>query len=171
MAEPKENTTEAIVDNETIVADLDEATAEELNNSSGVMDVTARIEALNDVSKAFYSSVVGGTHDSKTLVAKAMLNSEPFDENIGRTINLKDVIVLPVDLKNKETGEVQTAPRVLLIDDTGLAFNATSIGVMTAITAIFAAFGEPGSWTEPVAVQFAKEKGNNGFKYSTLKIV
>jgi hypothetical protein len=67
-------------------------------------------------------------------------------------INVKDIFVEVVTCVNEKTGEMTECPRTVLIDDKGIGYTAVSIGVFSSLKKIFAIFGEPKSWTEPVVL-------------------
>lgn len=133
-------------------------------------DVTAAIAGLNTPNSSFYSSIKGGDFAAKKKVAAALTSSAPIDEHLGDVIQLVNVIVMPVDLAN-DKGEVNTAPRVILIDADGNAYHATSVGLLSAIRNLLGTLGEPEEWPEPVAVKVVQQKGRNGFKFFTINLV
>lgn len=132
-------------------------------------DVAAAIQGLN-TGAAFYSSVKGTDFDSKLKVAEALTTSLPIDQNLGKTIALRDIIVQPVELTNETTGEVETAPRIVLLDADGTAYHATSVGLMSSVRNILAALGDPAAWPTPVNIQVIKE-GQGTRQYFTVKFV
>lgn len=150
-------------------ADVSEV-VEEAVIVSGATDVVAAIQGLNNPDSAFYSSVKGTDFAARKQVASALTSSEPIDEHLGETIAIVNVIVMPVDLAN-EAGEVNTAPRVILIASDGKAYHATSVGLLSAVRNLFATLGEPEGWPEPVEVKVVQAKGRNGYKYFTINMV
>jgi hypothetical protein len=153
-----------------VAADVVDASIEEQTGSTSVTDVGAAIVALNTPGAAFYSSITGTDFAAKKKVAAALTSSLPIDENLGKVIALVNVIVLPVELANDQ-GEVNTAPRCILLDADGTAYHATSVGMLSAIRNLLASLGEPSSWETPVDVKVIQQKGNNGYKYFTLNLV
>lgn len=149
---------------------LDSATEEAVVFSGGATNVVAAIQGLNNPDSAFYSSIKGGDFASKKAVAAALTSSTPIDEILGETIDLVNIIVQPVDLAD-DSGNVNTAPRVILIDSKGVAFHATSVGLLSAIRNLFATIGEPETWPEAVPVKVVQQKGRNGFKFFTINLV
>jgi hypothetical protein len=160
MAESK-NTVDT-VDNEAV---------EEAAASSGVTDVAEIIKSLNTPNVSLYSSIKADSFESRLAIASAMTTSLPLDENLGKTIDLTNFIVQPVDLVNQETGETNTAPRIVLIDKDNVAYHATSIGILSSLRNMISVLGEPASWPAPVSVQIVKQKGRNGYSFFTVKFV
>ena len=159
-------------DVDVVDASIDESVDEESALVAvGATDVNSAIASLNDPKSAFYSSLKGADFETKKIIAKAQTTSEPIDLYLNETILLTNVIVVPVDLLNKETGEINKAPRVILIDAENKAYHGTSIGLMTAVKNLFSTLGEPSEWPEPVALKVVEQKGNNGFKFFTFNLV
>ena len=154
--------------------DVEDTTADDVIEEavmvSGATDVVAAIQGLNNPDSAFYTSVKGTDFAAKKAVASALTSSEPIDEHLGETIAMRNVIVMPVDLANAQ-GEVNTAPRVIVIAEDGKAYHATSVGMLSAIRNLFATLGEPDSWPEAVPIKVVQQKGNNGYKYFTINLV
>ena len=67
-------------------------------------------------------------------------------------IAIEDVLVEIVELENDETGELQKAPRIVLIDDNGKSYQCVSVGIMSGLKRIFKLFGPP-TWEEPVKMK------------------
>jgi hypothetical protein len=137
----------------------------------GATDVVGAIQGLNNPDSAYYSSIKGDDFSARLAIAAAITSSIPVDESLGKTINLKNYVVQPVELINEDTGEVNTAPRVILIDDNGTAYHATSTGLLSSLRNMNAVLGEPNVWPQPVPVKVVEQKGRNGFKFFTLKFV
>lgn len=159
------NVTEEIV---TVVEDND--SVEEGVIVVGATDVTSAIAGLNNPDSSFYSSIKGGDFAARKKVAAALTSSSPIDEHLGETLDVVNVIVMPVELANAQ-GEVNTAPRVILIDANGTAYHATSVGLLSAVRNLFATLGEPAEWPEAVQVKVVQQKGRNGFKFFTINLV
>lgn len=137
---------------------------------STATDVAAAIQGLN-TGAAFFSTVKGDDFDTKLAVAEALTTSLPVDENLGKLINLANIIVQPVELTDEKTGEVNTAPRVVLLDADGTAYHGTSVGLLSSVRNILAALGDPSTWAKPVSINVVKQKGNNGYSFFTIKFV
>jgi hypothetical protein len=167
-------TTDTSVDEEVVIPvdEEDDSTDEGTSAVAGKTNVVGAIQGLNDPASAFYSSIKGTDFVAKKSVASALTNSVAVDDNLGRTISLVNVIVRPVDLVNRKSGEVETAPRVILIDKDGIAYHATSIGLLNSIQSIFAVLGEPATWPEPLDIKIKLQKSNNGpYRFFTIDLV
>lgn len=147
--------------------EIDENEVVEEAASKGTTDVVKAIQGLNNPDSAFYSSLKGADFASKKIIAAALTSSTPVDDMLGQVIQLANYVVAPVELTNAETGEVNTAPRVILIDADNKAYHATSVGLLTFLRNLNSVLGEPDAWDEPIAVKIVEQKGNNGFKFFT----
>lgn len=163
---------------ESAAATVDALAAENVESDSvedgvivvGATDVAGAIAGLNTPGSSFYSSITGGDFAQRKLVAAALTSSSPIDEHLGETIDLVNVIVMPVELADDQ-GTINTAPRVILIDKDSNAYHATSVGLLSAIRNLFATLGEPATWPEALPVKVVQQKGRNGFKFFTINLV
>ena len=145
-----------------------ESTATDLD-VVGSHSVSADIEALKNGSVAVYSSFKADSFEDRISIVKAMANSKPLDEFLGKTINLRNFIVQSIDMADEKTGEMREAPRVILIDDQGNSYHAISHGIMSALTNVVAVVGEPSTWPQAIAVKPTQEKTRAGFRVFTLR--
>lgn len=170
MADTKSKTTPDTAVSDATAVDIaspDEETEEAA--SRGGMDVASILESMNDASKVV-TTITGEDFDARLALASALTTSEPLGDNLNKTINLVDYVITVVTLLNKETGEVNDAPRIVLVDQDGSAYHATSLGLLTSLRNIRLAIGT--LWGErPVPVQVVRQKGNNGFHFFTVNIV
>lgn len=105
---------------------------------------------LSENATSVYCSVQGGDRKTKALVYNASNNPEhKVADFINKTINVKDVLVELIQVENEETGELEEAPRVVLIDEKGEAYQAVSAGMFSAIKKAIQIFGQP-TWDEPL---------------------
>lgn len=70
---------------------------------------------------------------------------------INKKIAVKDVLVEISEVVNESTGEIETAPRVVLIDDKGEAYQSVSVGMFGAVKNAIKVFGQP-TWEPPLDV-------------------
>jgi hypothetical protein len=151
--------------------DNDDTIEEATEVGAGSTDVVAIIAGLNNPQLGFYSSVKTDSFEDKLAIVRAMAGSEALDNNLGKEIALVNFIIQPVDIANRLTGEVNTAPRIVLMDANGTAYHATSIGILSSLRNIMSVLGEPATWPAPVNVKIIKQKGNNGFSFFTIQFV
>lgn len=115
------------------------------DNTNFVADLTSR--------KTMFCSFEAKTPADKAKLFKAMNNPE---KRIGDCINMeivaKDLFCEVVTCVNKETGESNECPRIVIIDDKGVGYQAVSLGVFSAVKKIIQVFGQP-TWNEPIKLK------------------
>lgn len=108
-----------------------------------------------------FCSYKAETPEQKAILFKAMNNPEKrISEMINMEISVKDIFCEVVVCKNEQTGEATQCPRIVLIDDKGVGYQAVSLGVFSAIKKVIQVFGQP-TWTEPITLavkQITKDK-------------
>lgn len=112
-----------------------------------IMDLTAE-------RKTQFCSMIPKNEDEEIVLFNAMNNPEKrIGDCINMTINVKHVFCEVVTCVNRETGETDMCPRIVLIDTDGVGYQAVSLGVFSALKKIFAIKGSPTSWKKPVKLQ------------------
>lgn len=76
-------------------------------------------------------------------------------------VALKECVNIPIamvhvsievcEVRSEQNGDV-IAPRVVIMDKDGKSYQAVSVGVYQSLKRIFALFGTPDSWKEPLTV-------------------
>ena len=141
-----------------------------IENSAPVAGLGSELANLTSGRVAGYSSIQGTDFTSRVAVVSAMNGAVPVADNLGKTINLKDVVIQSVTLVNERTGELQEVPRITFIDDDGTAYSATSDVLYKDLKNFFAILGTPNNWPAPLPVKVTKEKAKVG-SFFTLSIV
>lgn len=133
---------------------FDNTQAEE-NTALAVMDEDERfIMDLTAERKTQFCSMIPKNEDEEVVLFNAMNNPEKrIGDCINMTINVKHVFCEVVTCVNRETGESNLCPRIVLIDTDGVGYQAVSLGVFGAIKKIFAIKGDPTTWKKPVKLQ------------------
>lgn len=120
-------------------------------------------QELSENATSVYCSVQGGDRKTKALVYNASNNPEhKVADFINKTIMVKDVLVELIQVENEDSGEMEEAPRVVLIDKDGKAYQAVSAGMFNAIRKAIQIFGQP-TWEEPLPMlikQITVKKGS-----------
>lgn len=120
------------------------------------------VRELEGSNLAAFCSVKAETMEEKALVFNAANNPQhKIADFINKKIMLKDVYAETLELVNKETGELDKAPRIVLIDENGEAYECVSVGMFSALKKLIATFGEP-TWETPIPVIVKQEKVTNG---------
>lgn len=158
--------------------DAEVVTDEEFNAETGEVGgevtvysdpiVDSAINSLNTGTGLAYSSITGDDFDTKLRVLSAVTNSEPFQDNIGKTIQLKDIVIQKVSLKNRDNpnGPRVIQPRVILLDTEGNAYHAISGVLLGSVGNFIGILGQPSTWpAEGVATKFVRAKAQTGSMY------
>lgn len=112
------------------------------DNKNFVADLTSR--------QTTFCSLKANTLKEKAMLFKAMNNpANRIGDCINMTINAKDLFCEVVNCVNQQTGEVEACPRIVIIDDKGVGYQAVSLGVYSAIKKIIQVFGVP-TWETPL---------------------
>jgi hypothetical protein len=151
-------------------ATMSETTEIATIESAPVAGLANELTNLNNGNVAVFSTVKGADHKSRLTTLKALGNATPVADHLGKTINLKDVIVQQISLVNERTGELQDVPRITLLDADGKAFHAISDVLYKDLKNVFAILGMPHTWPAPLPVAVLKEKGKGG-NFFTLSYV
>ena len=117
---------------------------------------------LSTNSSTMWCSIQGGDKQTKAKLFNASNNPEhKVGDYINKVIKVTDALVEIIELENEETGIVETAPRVVLIDEKGEAYQAVSAGIFNALKKAIQIFGEP-TWDEPLPVLVKQVSVKNG---------
>ena len=107
-------------------------------------------------------SIKGDSPEAKKLVYNASNNPKhKIDDYINKEIALQDIFVEIIELANEKTGELEQAPRIVLIDDQGESYQCVSNGIFGSLKKLITVFGEP-TWVEPIHVIVKQVKVKRG---------
>ena len=118
---------------------------------------------------AAYSSIKGEDFESRRELFAALSDAKPLQDHLGKPISVKHVVIMPIEVTDEITGEVDTIARTTLVAADGSAFSAASRGIDNSIQQIFSVFGEPYTWPEPITFVASRE-GAGTNKYMTLRL-
>lgn len=100
-----------------------------------------------------FCSMTAKTPEEKAKLFNAMNNPDKrIGDCINMVINAKDLYVEVVNCTNEETGEVTACPRIVIIDDKGVGYQAVSVGIFSALKKVIQVFGAP-TWETPVKLK------------------
>ena len=116
-----------------------------------------------------FSSLQATNDEEKARLFNAINNPEKrLADCINMTIKAKDLFVEVVNCTNEETGEVTACPRIVIIDEKGVAYQAVSLGIYSALKKVIQIFGAP-TWDKPIALE-VKQVTKGTRKMLTLNI-
>ena len=117
---------------------------------------------MSDKPTAIYCSANGGTAEEKKKVFNALNNPKyKVQDFINKKIKIKDVLIEAIDIVDDETGEIDTCPRVVLIDEKVEGYQAVSMGIYGAIKNLKQVFGAP-TWEPALECEVKQVQVKNG---------
>ena len=128
------------------------------NNALATVAVTS-----DNIGKMVCSIQPTGNRKEDAKIFAALNNPEFRIANfINKRIKVQNVLVEIREIMDDETGEIDTAPRVVLISDDGKAYQAVSKGIFNAVKNAYEVFGKA-PWEPPLEIeikQIAVGKGS-----------
>lgn len=116
-----------------------------------------------------FSSLSAETDEEKANLFNAINNPEKrLADCINMKIKAKDLYIEVVNCTNEETGEITACPRIVIIDDKGVAYQAVSLGIYSALKKVIQIFGAP-TWEKPITLE-VKQVTKGTRKMLTLNI-
>lgn len=134
--------------------------------------MTNELMALTkDESVDFYCSFDFSTDEGKETLFKVMSSPDKsISEYINKVINVKDVFCDMVDLTDKETGEVFTTPRVILLDDKGVSYQSVSGSFYKTMVKFLQIYGNPTNWGRCIPIEIKQKETKNGRRIFTFEL-
>lgn len=99
-----------------------------------------------------YCTMKAEDRKAKTTLYNACANPAKLSDNINIPIRMIHFYVEIIQCANKDSGEIVSVPRVVIIDEKGKGYQAVSVGIYNAIKRIVSMFGNPADWDSPVTV-------------------
>lgn len=122
-------------------------------------------ELMGGETQAF-CSIDAVDRETKAIVFNAANNPDhKVKDFVNKTIDVKDIYAEIIEIVNEETGEITKVPRIVLIDDTGLAYECVSVGMYAAIRKIVAIYGAP-TWEPPLTVTVRQKSVGKGSMFT-----
>lgn len=120
----------------------------------------------NAVSHFFDTS----TMDGKMALYSAMQTTDRVDDHLNEPLHVANVLAQAIEVANLETGEISPSTRVVIHADEG-DFAATSPTLAHAFGNLFAIFGTPDTWNQPLVLKVVEKKSRRGYKFFDLELV
>lgn len=119
--------------------------------------------------KTQFCSMTADTDEAKAQMFNAMNNPDKrLSDCINMTIKAKDLYIEVVNCTNEQTGETTACPRIVLIDDKGVAYQCVSVGIYSALKKVIQVFGAP-TWEKPIPLM-VKQVTKGDRKMLTLNV-
>ena len=144
--------------------------AEETALTTTNLGTAINLEQVFSTQNALFSTFKGEGSEVKISIAKAMETENKLSSMVGKTINWKDFIAYPVDMIDKDTGEVSVKIRSIIIDADGSAYASVSNIIAKDINRLFSIFGYCGTWDKPLAITVKMHNPNPKSVFYTLGI-
>lgn len=150
------------------------------NEETGMLEVRRGTNKFDDMgfdlvvdmtsAQTQFCSMKAETDEEKASMFNAMNNPDKrIADCINEQIKAKDLYIEVVNCTNEETGEVTACPRIVIIDDKGVSYQAVSLGIYSALKKVIQVFGTP-TWEKPVTLKVIQvTKGTR--KMLTLNVV
>lgn len=117
-----------------------------------------------------FCSMTAETDEEKANLFNVINNPEKrLADCINMTINAKHLYIEVVNCTNEETGEQTACPRIVIIDDKGVSYQAVSLGIYSALKKAIQIFGVPQAWKKPIPLE-VKQITKGTRKMLTLNI-
>jgi len=141
------------------------------NSSTEIVDGQAMLVDLQTAVSSYCSMNPTTDEERKSLYNAVNAPAHRLSEFIGQTITITDVYVEIVQITNEQTGEVTEAPRIVLFDGEGNSWACVSTGVFGSLKKLFAVFGTPDTWSNPITLQVKQIERGQGKRILTLVAV
>lgn len=144
----------------------------EINTLVPVEEMPGFIVDLTQPRTVSYSSWNPESMEEKKQLFNASNNPiHRIKDEINMRFKIKHIYCEVVDCVNRDTGEVNKAPRIVLIDENGEGHTCCSLGIFSAIKKLLSSLGEPTTWPEPVEIeikQINKEKDRSTLTFNII---
>lgn len=111
------------------------------------------IIGLTDTRKTSLCTLRSDTMEEKAVLFNIMNNPEKrLSDMIGEVIEVTDLFVEVISLRNDETGEMVDCPRIVIIDKNKVGYQCVSVGVWSAFKKLISVYGSP-TWEVPLKLK------------------
>lgn len=130
--------------------------------------VKANSNATSDV----YCSINPQSQADKVKLFNALEKCDfVLNDEVGTVIKVKNVYIQEYDKVDTNTGEPRKAHRTILFDEFDKTHVTASNYLFVCISKIFAIWGTPDTWAEPLTVKVIKKPVKNGRAALSLELV
>ena len=152
------------------ITKAEQTAAQQLLSAQTVeVDGVSLIADLTNAQTAYCSLQATDARSKATLYNATNSTQERIGDHINEVITVAHLYVEAVQCTNRETGEVKWCPRVVLITDKGVGYQAVSQGVYSSVKKLIQIYGEPASWEAPIKLK-VKQLTRGEYKILTLEI-
>lgn len=117
-----------------------------------------------------FSTFDGADFETQLDVVDAVTTAERLSDHPGTVIQLRNVVIQPIELTNDDGATVRV-PRVILVDEDGTSYAAISNGILKSLQTLFGLVGFPADWPRALSVQMKEVRTRAGFRTMTISLV
>ena len=135
------------------------------------MNELMSITPSEETKPIFCSAAMDTAEEKAKWFAATNAPDKKVADCINETISVKDLYIEFVDCMNQETGELsENVPRIILMDDKGVSYAATSFVLFNALKRLINFYGMPNQWEKPLKIKF-KQINKGAKRLLTLDVV
>ena len=120
-------------------------------------------ETEQNITKANANSM---SFEQRKQALNAITNFESIwdllKENANISIEVINVLLIPVKQEDKRTGEVRDTTRCIFVTPNGKSYATSSASVIANVQVMLTVLGEPNLWESPVTCVFTKGESKQG---------
>ena len=138
-------------------------TFDDSNNTNLMVDLTAPTDQ--------YCSLIPKTDKDRADLYNLMNTPQHrLKDMINMELTITDVYCEMVSLVNQETGAIEKAPRIVLIDDKREGYACVSYGIFSSLKKLFAVVGQP-SWPKGIKIRIKQISKSADRNVLTIQLV
>lgn len=146
--------------------DAENVESVEIEPSEAAMELE---EAAENATALVYGAREELSFQEKVELARVITNFESIwpavRDGDDLKLNVVNIICVPTDVTDRETGEVVGKNRTIFVTVDGEAWASTSDVVYSTVETIAGIFGAPSTWEEPLELTFRAQRSNNNQQF------
>ena len=147
-----------------------ELSKNELAVEETTKEPVSMLSVLTSTTQSF-CTLVPKTEEEQMLMFNIMNQPDKkLADCINMDIELANVYAEIVEVTDEQTGEVEQAPRIVLIDKDNVSYQTVSKGILNTLAKIFQVFGTPDKWSTPKTFTVKQKQGKGNNKFLTLEL-
>lgn len=124
----------------------------------------------NDDFQTAYVKDIADTKEKIEMYNALTSPVKKMSECIGDVLKVKNIAITPVEIEDRETGEIKILPKTIILTHDGDSYVAVSIGVYNSITGMYNIFKEEFEKGE-MTVKIRQKNTRSGKQTLILEIV
>lgn len=137
-----------------------------MNNNSQIVKANSKDTA------GVYCSITPKTQADKIKLFNALEKCDfVLNDEVGTVIKVKHAYIQEYDKVDTNTGEPRKAHRTIIFDEFDKTHVTASNYFYVALSKLFAIWGTPNTWSEPVTIKIVKKNVKNGRQALSFELV